>query len=310
MATFGQIPIAGIPGAETSGAIFYINRPTRKSFCQTLDSQWTVNVVAGESGLIVQGGRAGSYEETLIESLSIAQRALDLFSIWGVADLSIRECEREHIAWWKAASGVVVRLRENHDMAQWTFNGTANVSNSVGIPSPLSVPTNFPWHDSYRFFRLSQVTDDLYEAYRYLFLALESILSAVAPMQSLQRGKRRETEKEWLIMALQAVRAVDLRRYASTNAIDPASDLVKDFYEVNRTALFHAKTNRVVYLRHSNSKERSSVNASLVRLADLYLAIAGAYYGTRSRGRGTMTLAQNVHEEMARAFSRPALTAD
>jgi hypothetical protein len=47
------------------------------------------------------------------------------------------------------------------------------------IPPPPRPPAT--WHESMRYFRLAQVTDDLFDAYRNLYLALVSLLTKLAP---------------------------------------------------------------------------------------------------------------------------------
>jgi len=48
-----------------------------------------------------------------------------------------------------------------------------------------------------RFFRVSQTTDNRFDAFRNLYLALESILSKIAPVKSRANGRSDEGEGEW-----------------------------------------------------------------------------------------------------------------
>ena len=61
-------------------------------------------------------------------------------------------------------------------------------------------PDALEWDESLRYFRLSQATDDLFDAFRNLFLALESILSLKTPQQS------EGSESKWLRRAWGAAR--------------------------------------------------------------------------------------------------------
>lgn len=49
-----------------------------------------------------------------------------------------------------------------------------------------------------RHFRLSQTTSDLFDAFRNLYLALESLLSTIAPMRLHPDGRPAEGEGVWL----------------------------------------------------------------------------------------------------------------
>lgn len=69
-----------------------------------------------------------------------------------------------------------------------TFSGTVG-----GPPHPPCAA----WHESMRFFRVSQTTDNRFDAFRNLYLALESILSKIAPVKSRANGRSDEGEGEW-----------------------------------------------------------------------------------------------------------------
>ncbi len=65
---------------------------------------------------------------------------------------------------------------------------------------PVPTPP-LAWHESLRYFRLSQTTDDLFDAYRNAYLALESILSSIAPQRTDAAGKVNEGESGYLKLA-------------------------------------------------------------------------------------------------------------
>jgi hypothetical protein len=117
---------------------------------------------------------------------------------------------------------------------------------------------------------LSQVTDDLLDAFRNMYLALESVLSHIAPQQD------REREGEWVRRALEAAAAlVELSRYAETQSPEesPVEALHRDIYRDSRNAVFHAKGNRPSYLPHDDAAE-APVLSALNRLARLYVDLA------------------------------------
>ena len=67
-------------------------------------------------------------------------------------------------------------------------------------------PTAYPlaWHESMRYFRISQITTDMFDAFRNLYLALESLLSHIAPVRLRPNGRPDEGEGQWAKRALQA----------------------------------------------------------------------------------------------------------
>ena len=61
------------------------------------------------------------------------------------------------------------------------------------------VPPAPEWHESARYFRLSQLTDDLLDSFRNIYLALESILDHLAPQRTTSPLER---EGSWFRRAL------------------------------------------------------------------------------------------------------------
>ncbi len=304
MASFGPMTILDPEGPPSSGGVFYLSRPSPRDASQFIDGNWTVQVRAGGLGVVARGGDATCYEDARLQAFSMAQRGLDLLSILGVADRTVTEAENEHIVWWIEAGVVVLRIHENHYLGfQVSGTGTATDPSGRPIPSP---PRNHAWHESYRYFRLSQATDDVYDAYRNLFLALESLLSTIVPVRLKPNGKPDEGEGAWLKRAIRtAGNRVDLSRFVPTGTTNPEEYLFKDLYEDKRTALFHAKKNRAVFLPHGAATERNSVTTSLVRLADLYLTMADAHLDVR---RSRSSLSQAVYERMAHVIDGLTVT--
>jgi hypothetical protein len=116
----------------------------------------------------------------------------------------------------------------------WTFSLTATDINGVPLPpSPVPQPV---WDESFRYYRLSQSTDDLFDAYRNLYLGLESLLSLIRPKM------KREKEGDWLRAALSAANAfAPLSKYVPPGTSDAISYLVKDLYLDHRNSVFHSK---------------------------------------------------------------------
>lgn len=206
------------------------------------------------------------YELARDDSLDAANKGLDFLSARGQGDYWIRNAEDEHIVWWMDGPRAVVRA-----LSVPTFRiQVGQVTVTGGEPV---VPPPPKWHESLRYFRLSQTTDDLFEAYRNLHLALESILDTLTPRLNA-KGMPAEREGEWFKRALvEAGKIVTLQSFAPRGVIDPAQALWDELYRDRRSALFHAKLSRVYLLPHS-SQTRHDMAESLKRLTGLYLALA------------------------------------
>jgi len=294
------------PGSPpVSGGVFSVNRTSPRDASIVIVGQWTIEIRAGGQSIVARGGSSGTYEESLQQAVRMAQRGLDLFSILGFTDRVIADAETEHIAWWIEPSGVALRIHDNHDFG-FQFSGTGTATDAAGNPMPPKPPPKYTWHESYRYFRLSQATDDLFDAYRNLFLGLESILSTIEPVRKRASGKSWETEREWLTRALHtAASMVDLGRSVPAGIADAEGYLFKDLYEDKRTALFHAKTSRPVFLPHEDSSDRKSVISSLERLSTLYLDLVSSHLKIQ---RPESSIALWVFEKIAQVLAGLAIT--
>jgi hypothetical protein len=305
MAKVGSMTLLESGSRPVSGGVFSINRTSPTDARIAIDGQWTIEIRAGGHSIVARGGSSCSYNESLQESLRMAQQGLDLFCILGLVDRTIAEAENEHIVWWVEPSGVALRIHDRDDFG-FSFSGTATATDPAGNPMPSPPPPNYRWDDSYRYFRLSQATDDLFDAYRNLFLALESILSEIEPVRKRPSGRSSETDRDWLTRAIgKAASMIDLGRYVPAGTADFEGYLFKDLYQDKRTALFHAKRNRPIYLPHGKSSDRESVTSSLTRLANLYVDLANSHFNIQ---RQKTSLAPSVFDSMARRTPGLAVT--
>ena len=280
-AQIGGMPLLGDHGARSSGAAFSLTSESPKSASIAVGNRWRISVLKGSDSLVVRGGRSRSCTAAWENAMDAAHRGLDLLSLTGVVNLSMRNPEEDYAVWWFDGSDLIMRL-----FAVETFGFEMSVRAQVRDASGHLVrqPKRRPiWHESYRFFRLAQVTDDVLDAYRNLYLALECLLDGVCP------HKYREAENVWLRRALGPIhQARSLARFAPQGAPDPVAAIVSDLYSVTRTTVFHAKSGRPHVLPGDRAAVRR-VRQNIEPLAGLYLAVVEHELGMR-RAAGGMTL--------------------
>jgi len=286
MTTLDGVPLFDL-AAPASGGAFRISGTAHESLAADVPGGWAVSVAAGGRYVVARKhAPVGGYEQARDEGLQAAQQGLDLFCIGRAADLAVRDADAEHLAWWPEPCGQVLRLTDRVTICP-DLSVTATVTDPAGNvqaapPRPAAV-----WHECLRYFRLAQVTDDLFDAYRNLFLALEAVLDRVAPQAVGPTGKPAEREGDWLRRALgEADKLVGLGRFAPAGSADPAGDLFDELYVRSRTALFHAKTSRASLLPHSPGGGRDGVAAAVARLSGLVMALCRAALGTSSATGG------------------------
>lgn len=165
---------------------------------------------------------------------------------------------------------------------------TITARDAEGMEISRTVDNDIGWHESFTYFRYSQLTDDLFDAYRNISLAIESVLSSIAPQR---RGER---EKAWLSRAWEGALALGVD--AKVLRVDtPVEKLRK-----SRNDIMHAKRYRDV-LSFSDWGDRAKVHDDLRWLADLYLELVYCYLGFRKPGGG---LVQYGIQQALRVFDR------
>lgn len=146
---------------------------------------------------------------------------------------------------------------------------TVTVTNADGsvVQQESPVKGEVPWVPGLRFYRLSQASIDVFEAYRNLWLGFEALLDVICPKQ------RDEREEQWLLRALNLASAtVDLTRFAPKDR-DPSKYILGTQYEHIRLPLFHAK------LSARSIPDASEVARAYERLITVWRAVAHACCG-------------------------------
>jgi hypothetical protein len=268
-------------GSAPTGAGFTLGGIARSDAQVALTSGWTAEVLAGTQTIVARGPQASGYEAARDASLDAAQEALDVFCIRGTLNLTIVRVEANHFAWWTDSAETIMRIVgvADHNVS---LTATLSVVDAHGNPTPVP-PLPVGWHPSFRYFRVSQTSADLFDAYRNLYLALESILTTIVPFG------RSKSEREWFERALRYIDAkLPLARYAPPESTNPPADICEDIYTRTRTAIFHAKQGRPTLLPQHHGP-RAGVVDTLERLSRLYLDLVNTYLGLRRTGGG-MTL--------------------
>jgi hypothetical protein len=179
--TYASIPL--YQAAACSGGAFVLRDTARENDLIAVDG-WEAEVRKGVRIVLARGGSEGGYDEALRAALMHSQKALDLMSVGGSNDLVIKGFDEDHVIWWPEPGGLAVRIVTFAPLGIGIGPATLTVTDAAGNEVPPAAPPLVPWHESFRYFRLSQTTEDLFDAYRNAFLALESVLSLDPPIDS------------------------------------------------------------------------------------------------------------------------------
>ncbi len=284
MADLNGMPILAHAGCQSSGGAFLLKRASPVDRQEAIDG-WTVELRRGSAYVLArQDTTLSRYEEARDSAFTAALKALDVLSVMRVADLGIRDAKVEHVTWWVEGGEQTLRLT-GISIIPMVIRSKVMVSDGTGVLKPM-VPAAAPvWHKSFRYFRLAQDTDDLFDAYRNMYLALEAVLDTIAPqkMKAATFGaqlKQDEGEGQWFKRALgEAGKVVPLSPFVPRGVSDPLEALCENLYST-RNRVFHAKGSRPSLLPQDDY-ERAAVVDRLERLGSLYLALANKFLGLR-----------------------------
>jgi hypothetical protein len=129
--------------------------------CQLLASPNTPFAVCRFSG-------ATSRFDAFSKGKELLQKSLDLESMLGRADLQIEQVEDGQIVWWAAAGGSHLALLSTVTLSAKVGAAELIVRDAQGNIVHQQTPSHVH-HLGFRFFRLSQVSNDLYESFRNMY---------------------------------------------------------------------------------------------------------------------------------------------
>ena len=268
-----EIP-AGEAG-DQGGAVFILPEVASTDAEFTTDHGERVSIAERSRGVVVTELTAGDYETAWRNGLIAAQQALDIFSTRGLADHHLSSPQFEHLAVYSGDGSQVLRLVGVSTLNVRVGPITGEVLDPEGNPQAQPAPVSV-WDESMRYYRQAQLSDDIFESFRSLWLALENLLDSLEPQA---RGER---EKEWLKRALaKADSAIELKRFLPKgSASNPVDAAYTYFYVETRTHLFHAKASRKPLLPY----EQHGTNLLVSRhrqLTSLYLELLEHVIGVR-----------------------------
>jgi hypothetical protein len=234
---------------------------------------------------------AGSHVDSVTIGSELLQDGLDMLSMSGRADLATRDAPDEYLAWWRDRGKNVIAVVSTATSAFSVGPITIEVRDATGQvvpPTPLA-PQH---HLGFRFYRLSQVSDDLFDAFRNMYLAFELLLSAKYPKGS-------EREIDWLRASLSAAAAdLDLASLNPSHT-DPVSHIIDAVYSNARLPLFHAKDGRAYFAPLRSTEDRQEVNSALQLLTLVVIRMAEVWHQTRrQRGGINLALIQHAHKRI------------
>jgi hypothetical protein len=273
MASIGGIAI----NLDQDGGAFTLSEECRRDFEYTVNGD-TVRLSAGSRAVVVETGELTgcAAEELLARTYASAQQALDVMAILHGRFYNVPSAELKHVLWWAEESGDVTLRLTDCIPATLHFDVSYAVTHADGTEERSDDAPHPAWHESFRYFRYSQATDELYNAYRTGYLALESLLSQYYPRP------KGEGDKAWNKRAFLALesRGLDFSQFVSHGSGNSVDDFVAEQYVANRCAQDHAKLGENHFLP-AILEDRLRVQSALYQLSRFLQAAISELAGVR-----------------------------
>lgn len=272
MVSLGNVPLLSDDDpVRRAGLACLLSRPAREA--HTLEYDNAVITVDPNCAFAVCRFPGGStHEEVFAGGVASMQAGLDLLSIKGQADLVAKDSQDEYVAWWSQGGKDWVAIGATVNIAADVGHPTLTQTDSQGNPVPIDPPKPPQHHPAYRFFRLSRVSDDLFDSYRNMYVAFELLLSDRFP-------KGREKEIDWLKDSLRSsCKDLRLDTFVPSSVSDPVEWFVRRIYDNARLPLFHAKSSRLFMSHGSAVSVRHELLQSLELLTKVVLRMAEIWH--------------------------------
>jgi hypothetical protein len=280
VARIGNLFIAGtdeLDGAYKCGVSYTLSQNIPVPFTyNTKDGRWQVEFAAKANDVVARTTHEISYDKAQSEGFSAIQEALDVLSIKGIVSATLADPARSSICVYSDSGKTVLSVYSLFDFPMGVHFAVTQTDASGKEVHPPPPPEPI-WNESFRYYRLSQCSTDLFDAYRNLFLAFEALLSSIC------EKKNSEREGVWLRRALTAVNArVSLGHFTPTGDEDPVSYIVNSQYKNVRCQLQHAKFPDA-QLPHARPTPQD-VKQAYSELVRIWRHIAGAYFSLPTGG--------------------------
>ncbi|MGH3632473.1 MAG: hypothetical protein ACRDRL_34190 [Sciscionella sp.] len=150
------------------GGALFLTAPAQRDWVEQLPDGVTVCTAQGSTAAMVSGlDERLSLEDAADVVRRTVNEALDLLAVRSLGVYTLNNLTSPTITWALPRSQVWVRTTSD---AHSTFSAAVG-----GPPNPFTRS----WHPSMRYFRLSQTTNDLFDAFRNLYLAPTCAVSFV-----------------------------------------------------------------------------------------------------------------------------------
>lgn len=206
MAFVGEIYLGGFEpkisdDVCSSAVAFNLKTPSSINEIYTKNN-WQIELKAGRQSIIARTPNILPHNDIIRIGFILCEELLDLISIRLRGNLLLDKPGDNNILLFKNNGDYIIQHRDFLDYSIGIESSCHSIDKNGNIIS-LTNEMKPAWHHAFRYYRFSQTSSHLFEAYRYLWLAFEALLQSICPKKD---GKENgETTKEWIKRALNGV---------------------------------------------------------------------------------------------------------
>lgn len=265
------------------GAIFRLSGKARDDRRQTF-GPWEIELRKNSDHIAVRSAMTNlqqPLDHVIENAYAVSQRLLDIVAVEDRDALVVLE-PYDNVVWRTGSHGLKLQSTSSIVFGRLS-TGMLTVIDAKGNVRPDPPHTPPQHHYAYRYFRFSQVAQNVFDGYRNMFLALESLLDYVEPKLT------GEGETEWLKRALitAQTRGLDLSTFTKPGSPNPVDDFLSAHYSAIRCAAFHSKSSMGNVLLPGTLADEGIVLQQLFAVQELVEALFRSEFSSRLASSGS-----------------------
>ncbi|MGB3810832.1 MAG: hypothetical protein WA943_12110 [Parvibaculum sp.] len=278
MASVGALLLEFENAPSATAVAVWLAEKSTSSVDRELDSGWEVSIRAGQPLAVARSKKTFLADNALLLALEAIEETLDLVCFRFNEPLELKPQANDRLIIETVADKRVLTLRT---VVIWSERVkpisliVRDASGNIKLPTP----TNPAWQPVLRYYRLSQTRDNMFDAYRYMFMAFEALLYRLWPLAT---KPKKEREVDWLVRAVGELgRRINLADFVPHQANDMAKAFVDSQYAQFRLPLFHAKKSSLT-LPHEGLLEED-IAAAYSRLTRLVRESLNVFFNSQGQ---------------------------
>lgn len=240
MAQIGSLYLGGSERTGTSsficGIAFSLNQAPKFDYVFTsVDANWEVEIKANEDHIVARSRKPLNLENLISSGFEQIQICLDIIAVKKLGILLLENPERSYVALFTKDDRSILRHYALMNISMG-ISAQVEIRDKDGNIKPQPSAPEPVWTWAFRYYRLSQASNDIFEAYRNLFLSFEALLNKLYPKDNNER------EVDWLKRCLTSIAGdISLETCVPEGTEDKVAYIIQQQYKKIRCKLLHAK---------------------------------------------------------------------